>query len=210
MKHLPVKWNPKKARALEMLVMCPSMSQAEIANEVTVSRNTIHQWLRDPEFVEVFYEKYMVTFGAKLPSVLQSMIREAESGNVQAGRLVLEHSGKLIKRVEVQKHQSPFEKFLINSDAIEDAEFEVFPQRPFVPEKEIPVTKSIMAHEEKKKKQKAQKRKEALNWRMRALKAGVEILPKGRKTPRQKQEWQKKVLEAEKAKNTQSNVKECP
>ena len=40
----------------------------------------------------------MVTFGSRLPTVLNSMVREAEAGNVQAGRLVLEHSGKLIKR----------------------------------------------------------------------------------------------------------------
>ena len=52
------------------------------------------------------------------------MIREAESGNVQAGRLVLEHFGKLDSRVKVQVI-SPFEKFLKYdlTEEIEDAEF---------------------------------------------------------------------------------------
>jgi hypothetical protein len=52
------------------------------------------------------------------------MIREAEEGNVQAGRLVLEHFGKLDNRVKVQV-VSPFEKFLKYdlTEEIEDAEF---------------------------------------------------------------------------------------
>ena len=109
---LPAKWKPEKARTVDLLVSNPSVKMTDLAEEIGVTRATIHKWLKDPEFVEVFYQKYMVSFGAKLPNVLNSMIREAEAGNVQAGRLVLEHSGKLIKRVEVANHQSPFEKFL--------------------------------------------------------------------------------------------------
>ena len=56
----------------------------------------------------------------KLPMVLNSMIREAVEGNVQAGRLVLEHSGKLVKNINVTV-DSPFEKFL-KAEQIDDAE----------------------------------------------------------------------------------------
>ena len=69
----------------------------------------------------------MVSFNAKLPMVLNSMIREAVEGNVQAGRLVLEHSGKLVRNINVTV-DSPFEKFLkaeqIDSEDIIDAESE--------------------------------------------------------------------------------------
>ena len=41
-------------------------------------------------------------------------------GNVQAGRLVLEHSGKLVKNINVTV-DSPFEKFL-KAEQIDDAE----------------------------------------------------------------------------------------
>ena len=110
--NLPTHWNASKVRAIELLVSKPSARIKDVAEESGVSSVTIHKWLKDPEFVEVFYQRYMISFGSRLPSVLNSMIIEAEAGNVQAGRLVLEHSGKLIKRVEVANHQSPFEKFL--------------------------------------------------------------------------------------------------
>ena len=119
--NLPTHWNASKVRAIELLVSKPSARIKDVAEESGVSSVTIHKWLKDPEFVEVFYQRYMISFGSRLPSVLNSMIIEAEAGNVQAGRLVLEHSGKLIKRVEVANHQSPFEKFL-NAEIAENAE----------------------------------------------------------------------------------------
>ncbi len=197
MNKLPQRWKPEKVLAIEMLVMNPSMPKSKIADEIGVTRDAVYKWFKDPEFVEIFYEKYMISFGAKLPSVLQSMIKEAETGNVQAGRLVLEHSGKLIKRVEVKKHQSPFEKFL---DNVEDAEFEVFPQRPEVPE--IALTNREVSEKEKKEKQKqlriVQKRKEARLWRERAMIARVPPLGSGRHTKTERESWYIKIIEAEK------------
>ena len=95
--NLPTHWKTSKVRAVELLVSQPSARIKDVADESGVSSVTIHKWLKDPEFVEVFYQRYMISFGSKLPAVLSSMIKEAEAGNVQAGRLVLEHSGKLIK-----------------------------------------------------------------------------------------------------------------
>ena len=130
--------------AIDLLVNDPEAKITDVAEKAGVTRATVHNWLKDPEFVEVFYQKYMVVFGSRLPTVLNSMVREAEAGNVQAGRLVLEHSGKLIKRVEVNNHQSPFEKFL-SSQASDMEEVEVLeadyediealPQRAVIPEK---------------------------------------------------------------------------
>ena len=117
--NLPVKWKPEKGLVVDMLVSKPEASIQDVADKAGVAKTTVHNWLKDPEFVEVFYQKYMVTFGAKLPSILNIMIRDAEAGNVQAGRLILEHSGKLIKRVEVANHQSPFEKIL-NAEVAEN------------------------------------------------------------------------------------------
>ena len=110
--NIPSKIKPSMVIAIDLLVNDPEAKITDVAEKAGVTRATVHNWLKDPEFVEVFYQKYMVVFGSRLPTVLNSMVREAEAGNVQAGRLVLEHSGKLIKRVEVNNHQSPFEKFL--------------------------------------------------------------------------------------------------
>tara|TARA_R100001463_G_scaffold6723_1_gene21813 strand:+ start:22138 stop:22746 length:609 start_codon:yes stop_codon:yes gene_type:complete len=192
---LPTKWKPEKSIAIDILVTSPEASIQNVADKAGVTTATIRNWFKDPEFVEVFYQKYMVTFGARLPNVLNSMVREAEAGNVQAGRLVLEHSGKLIKRVEVNNHQSPFEKFL-NTQVPEDAEIveydeiEVLPQRPILPDKPI---------DEKKNKLKNKKRREARKWRERAETVGIEPPKQGRQTPAQRKQWQEKIAKREKA-----------
>tara|TARA_R110002012_G_scaffold82340_1_gene208126 strand:+ start:116 stop:724 length:609 start_codon:yes stop_codon:yes gene_type:complete len=192
---LPTKWKPEKSLAIDILVTSPEASIQNVADKAGVTTATIRNWFKDPEFVEVFYQKYMVTFGARLPNVLNSMVREAEAGNVQAGRLVLEHSGKLIKRVEVNNHQSPFEKFL-NTQVPEDAEIieydeiEVLPQRPILPDKPI---------DEKKNKLKNKKRREARKWRERAEAVGIEPPKQGRQTPAQRKQWQEKIAKREKA-----------
>jgi AcrR family transcriptional regulator len=199
---LPVKWKPEKSIAIDMLVSAPESSIQAVADKAGVTTATIRNWFKDPEFVEVYYQKYMVTFGARLPNVLNSMVREAEAGNVQAGRLVLEHSGKLIKRVEVDNHQSPFEKFLntqipTEAEVIEDIEeVQVFPQRPVVPENPVQIKL-----DEKKRAKKNKKRREARRWRERAEAVGVAMPKQGRQTPRQRKEWQEKVEKREKALN---------
>jgi predicted transcriptional regulator len=210
--NLPTNWKPEKARAIDILVTNPSCKIQEISQEIGVSKNTIRNWMKEPEFVEIYYQKYMITFGAKLPTVLQSMIREAEAGNVQAGRLVLEHSGKLIKRVEVANNQSPFEKFLNNQasdmqeiDTIDaeveeiEPEFKVLPERPIVPPKNA--SKAQQLRELKKKEEKNRKRREARHWRERAEAVGVDKPERGRQTKAQRKMWQDKVVAREKALN---------
>jgi len=196
--NLPDKWKPSKVRALEFMTTYPSAKMEEVAEEAGVNKNTIYLWMRDPEFVEVFYQKYMVSFGSKLPSILNAMIREAEAGNVQAGRLILEHSGKLIKRVEVKNTKSPFEKFL-GQDVYEaeEAEFTVMPERPIYEKKIKPKTKAQEKAEIVKMEKAIEKRRESAKWRTRAMKVGVEVLSQGRKTPNQIKEWREKVVKAE-------------
>ena len=113
--------------AIDLLISNPEITKTEIAEHLKLSPRTIQTWFADDRFVDMYYKKYMVEFNSKLPMVLNSMIREATMGNVQAGRLVLEHSGKLIKNINVTV-DSPFEKFLkaeqIDADEIIDAESE--------------------------------------------------------------------------------------
>ena len=201
--NLPDKLKPSMGIAIDMMVTDPEAKIKDVAEEAGVAVSTIQRWMKDPEFVEVFYQKYMVTFGSKLPKILNSMIREAEAGNVQAGRLVLEHSGKLIKRVEVANHKSPFEKFLTTQDAeIMDVDYEVMPQRPIVPDK--PITKKESAQKQKRLDRKNEKRREARNWRKRADRIGIEKPDKGRQTPAQRKAWQEKIESREKALNITS------
>ena len=117
-----------KLIAVELVAMSPSITVKEIAEKVGCNATVVRTWLRDPAFIDAWYKRYMEVAGAELPKVVSAMIREAKEGNVQAGRLILEHFGKLDTRVKIQV-ESPFEKFL-NMET-EDAEFE------FVKDKEI-------------------------------------------------------------------------
>ena len=87
----------QRKKAAEMMALDPDMTVKQIAAKLKVHEQTVIKWRSDPNFVDMVYQMYMVEFGAEIPSVLSSMIREAKAGNVQAGRLVLEHSGKLVK-----------------------------------------------------------------------------------------------------------------
>jgi len=144
--------------------------------------------------------------------VLNSMVREAVEGNVQAGRLVLEHSGKLIKNINVTV-DSPFEKFLkaeeIDSAEIIDAEseevqeaVEALPERN--PENDKPLArkkKEIKRVEDiKAKKPKSKKSKDrAKRYQLlqRAKKVGLEPLPSRRPSNSERRKWIEELIERE-------------
>ena len=204
--NLPEKWTSAKTKAIELLVDEPGKSHQDIGDEVGVSRMTIHRWRKDPEFVEILYQKYMISFGGKLPAVLGAMVREAEAGNVQAGRLVLEHSGKLIKRVEIANTKSPFEAFLksntnelpLDVEFEDTASFEVFPKKPVVERtfeetyKKVEKKQSVQQIEKT-----ATKRKIARDFRARAGKVGLPLLARGRQSPLARIKWKEKLVELE-------------
>ena len=96
-----------RKKAAELMALNPNITAQEIASKLNIHTQTVSNWRKDPNFVDMVYSIYMVEFGAEIPSVLQAMIREAKSGNVQAGRLVLEHSGKLVKNINITV-DSPF------------------------------------------------------------------------------------------------------
>ena len=110
---IKLKKNPSKVLAVELLAFNPEMSLQQIADKVGVSMSSIKKWKASPEFVDAVYDLYMTQFGLEIPQVLDAMIREAKAGNVQAGRLILEHSGKLVKNINITI-DSPFENFLKN------------------------------------------------------------------------------------------------
>ena len=200
--------------AVEIHALRPGMTIKEIADECGVSEMTIASWRRNPAFVDLVYERYMVEFGSELPAVLKAMVREAKSGNVQAGRLVLEHSGKLVKNINITV-DSPFEKFLKavpDAEVIEDAqiveaaevvesEFESLPPRDEQDQNvrirnENLLNRKAIQKEERKLKYN-QKQKEWYKWRTRGKKVGIEPLKGRRPTPAQRKDWQNSIIEAE-------------
>ena len=114
------KYEPNKLIAIELISKNPSIHQKTLAEKIGVDERTIRNWLTDPDFIDEIYKRYMEVSGIELPAVIKAMIEEAKMGNVQAGRLILEHFGKLENRIKIQV-ESPFEKFM-RMDG-EDAEF---------------------------------------------------------------------------------------
>jgi len=200
--------------AIDLLIHNPELNKKQIAEQLKVSPRTIHSWFADDRFVEMYYKKYMISFNAKLPMVLNSMIREAVEGNVQAGRLVLEHSGKLVRNINVTV-DSPFEKFLkaeqIDADEIIDAESEevteildTLPERNPVndkPKKRDIKEKKAVEQIKKGKKPYRQKRREDRASRyallQRAKKVGLDPLPSRRPTNSERRKWLEKLAELE-------------
>jgi len=126
-KKLDNRYITKKAKAVEVYCSNPSITIKDLAISTGVNPQTMSRWLHETEFIDQVYKRYMEISGLELPNVIGAMIREAKTGNVQAGRLVLEHFGKLENKIKIQV-ESPFEKFMrakevkINN-SIEDAEF---------------------------------------------------------------------------------------
>ena len=207
----------EKALAIEIFATQPDKSIQQVAIEVGVGAKAIYNWRNDPRFMDAIYERYMITFGGELPSVLSAMVREAKAGNVQAGRLVLEHSGKLVKNINVTI-DSPFEKWLkkvddaevIDGEIVEDEVLDLvgeismdvsdLPPRDIEsPIKRVKREKKSLA-KQKKKAQYNLQQKEWYRWKVRAKAMGVEMLSGGRPTPGQRLAWEQEIIRKENAK----------
>ena len=211
-----LKKNPPKVLAVELLAFNPEMTIQQIADKVGVSKGCIENWKRTPEFIDAVYDRYMLQFGMEIPQVLESMIREAKAGNVQAGRLILEHSGKLVKNVNITI-DSPFEKFLKNvpdAEIVEDSEiidaaesvdvsFDDLPPRNTESQVKREVEEKIATKELIKKAEVNAKQKLWYKWRVRAKAVGIEPLKSRRPTPAQRKDWEKSIVEAEKLADTE-------
>ena len=206
---------PDVLKAIELYALKPDITASEVAKDIGVSTSLIYIWRKNPKFVDAIYERYMVELGGELPAVLQAMIREAKAGNVQAGRLILEHSGKLVKNVNITV-DSPYEKFLKAEKAeieFEDAEVEeIVDSIPDIgvslPERNTEDQRKRVARERKQIKKAVKsaaklkaynkKRREWHKWKKRAEAVGVEPLPARRPTPAQRKDWEDEIKAKEK------------
>ena len=85
---------PTIERAVEIYATNPEVTHQEVADMIGVNHQTLTRIRRDPNFWARVYEYYMTTFEGDVVAVLKAAVREAKAGNVQAQRLVLEHTGK--------------------------------------------------------------------------------------------------------------------
>ena len=206
---------PVVEKAVEVYASKPDIHHQEAAKMLGVSENTLYRLRRDPNFWAKVYDYYMVTFEGDVVGVLRATVREALAGNVQACRLVLEHSGKLQKNINITI-QSPFEKWMEKVDGgieIEDAEiiddlkalkddFSDLPPRSG--EKDTWKARNDHAGvrnattKEESRIRRNEARKIMRSWQKRANTAGVDPLPARRPTPGQRRAWEKEIILKEK------------
>ena len=208
---------PQKQLAVELFATQPEMGVSEVALQVGVTPKTMSNWRQDPKFMDAVYERYMVEFGGELPAVLNAMIREGKSGNVQAARLVLEHSGKLVKNINVTV-QSPFEKWLkkvddaevVDGEIVEGDVSELMSEIPVLEEIELPErvveNQAKRTRREKQSVNKAKKKaaynlqqKEWNRWKKRAKAVDLPPLKGGRPTKGQRLAWEQEIIRRENA-----------
>ena len=206
---------PVVEKAIEVYASKPDIHHQDVAEMLGVSENTLYKLRRDPNFWTKVYDYYMVTFEGDVVGVLRAMVREGLAGNVQAGRLVLEHSGKLQKNINITI-QSPFEKWMEKVEGgieVEDAEIiddlkaigDDFSDLPPRSEEKgtwkarndhIAVRNATTKEESRIRRNEA--RKIMRSWQKRANTAGVDPLPARRPTPGQKKKWKDRIILKEK------------
>ena len=206
---------PIADKAIEIYATHAGIEHTVVAEMLGVSTDVLYRLRRSPDFWSKVYDSYMVAFEGDVVDVLKSMVREAKAGNVMAGRLVLEHSGKLQKNINVTVN-SPFEKWLHKSKDVADAEivdeFQDLPAKlsdfSTLPERKVE-SQSKRGDEERKNIAKvirkkasnasrSQTRKIMREWKKRAKTVGVEELPRGRPTPGQRFQWEQEIIRREK------------
>ena len=204
-------------KAVQIYANTPDVTHEQVALMCGISEKSLYSIRRDPNFWDAVYEAYMVEYSYEEVQVLRAMVREAKAGNVQAGRLVLEHGGKLQKNIHVTI-DSPFEKWLKKADIgdVQDAEivddvpielqdFSELPERKKkddnvkAKEDHSKVRKALEKAEKlaSKKAKRNLARKELRKWQRRANLAEIEPLPARRPTKGQRKAWEDSIIEAE-------------
>ncbi len=193
-----------RLEAIELLANNVKIDNKTIAEKIGVSAPTLRYWLSDSEFSEALYKRYMEVAGIRIPAVVDSMMNEAELGNVQAGKLILEHFGKLIPSMQIQV-ESNFEKFL-NAKNAEFSEItkpdllsmnneEDQLDREF--DEKDRVRQIYEVHEKDHKKTLKEKQNERYLIRKRAEEVGLDLLPPGRHTKSERNRWMNKLQKLE-------------
>ena len=195
-------------KAVDIYATQPNVQHKDVADELGVSYKTLLKLRKDADFWKQVWDTYMVSYEADVLDVCRAMIREAKAGNTSAGRLVLEHSGKLQKNINITI-SSPFEKWLASEKSkqlkpskkvalsndtskqnIQDAEVV---EMPVQIEQEF----QHIDKELKQRKNYLDKRRELYSWIRRAEAVGISPLPPRRPTKGQRLEWEMSIIRAE-------------
>jgi len=188
-------------KAVDIYATTPNVQHNFVADELGISYKTLLKLRKDADFWKKVWDTYLVTYEADVLDVCRAMVREALAGNTSAGRLVLEHSGKLQKNINITI-SSPFEKYL---ESQERKQLE--PSKEIIEAEVVPVEIQQefqqIDRELEKKKAVLEKRRELYSWSRRAEAVGIAPMPPKRPTKGQRLDWEMSIIRAE---DEQSNT----
>ena len=188
-------------KAVDIYATTPNVQHNFVADELGISYKTLLKLRKDADFWKKVWDTYLVTYEADVLDVCRAMVREALAGNTSAGRLVLEHSGKLHKNIHITI-SSPFEQYLESQQGKQ-----LEPSKEIIEAELVPVEiQQEFQHidsELLKKKAVLEKRRELYSWSRRAEAVGIAPMPPKRPTKGQRLEWEMSIIRAE---DEQSNT----
>ena len=193
-------------RAVEIYATQPNVHHKDVANELGINPKTLKKLRSDANFWKQVYDYFMVSYEGEIIDVVRAMLREAKAGNTSAGRLVMEHSGKLKQHLNI-RITSPYEQWMssqgkqlepskeipqLKQDAnwIEEAEI-------VEPPDDVKADIDVMDKKLIKKKQWLERRRELHSWFKRAEAVGIAPLPARRPTKGQRLAWEESIIQAE-------------
>ena len=188
-------------KAVDIYATTPNVQHNFVADELGISYKTLLKLRKDADFWKKVWDTYLVTYEADVLDVCRAMVREALAGNTSAGRLVLEHSGKLQKNINITI-SSPFEQYLESQQGKQLEPSKEIIEAEVVPER-IQQEYQHIDSELVKKKAVLEKRRELYSWSRRAEAVGIAPLPPRRPTRGQRLEWEMSIIRSE---DEQSNT----
>ena len=188
-------------KAVDIYATTPNVQHNFVADELGISYKTLLKLRKDADFWKKVWDTYLVTYEADVLDVCRAMVREALAGNTSAGRLVLEHSGKLQKNIHINI-SSTFEQYLESQQGKQ-----LEPTKEIIEAEVVPVEiQQEFQHidrELEKKKAVLEKRRELYSWSRRAEAVGIAPMPPKRPTKGQRLDWEMSIIQAE---DEQSNT----
>ena len=188
-------------KAVDIYATQPNVQHKDVADELGISYKTLLKLRKDADFWKKVWDTYLVTYEADVLDVCRAMVREALAGNTSAGRLVLEHSGKLQKNINITI-SSPFEQYLESQQGKQLESSKEIIEAEVVPER-IQQEYQHIDSELIKKKSVLEKRRELYSWSRRAEAVGIAPMPPKRPTKGQRLAWEMSIIRAE---DEQSNT----
>ena len=191
-------------KAVDIYATTPNVQHNFVADELGISYKTLLKLRKDADFWKKVWDTYLVTYEADVLDVCRAMVREALAGNTSAGRLVLEHSGKLHKNIHITI-SSPFEQYLESQERkqLEPSKevsslngSRLIQNAEVVPER-IQQEFQHIDRELEKKKAVLEKRRELYSWSRRAEAVGIAPMPPRRPTKGQRLAWEMIIIRAE-------------